>query len=107
MKTKYNGSIPDESVDRYIDKLISQTFSLLPLYEESQSASTSQDIFYAKQESVIAKLHGFFSYMIVDSSVPMDILSYSESLKGCEDHGQYRKYILKICNLLSSLKGGG
>lgn len=106
METKYNTIIPDDCVNEYIDKIISQTFALLPLFEEKLKNDSFIETFKEKQESLISKLHGFLSYMVIDNMYVMDILTHAENLKACNDHSQYRKHILRMCSLLSSLKVG-
>ena len=104
METKYYGSIPDENVNAFIDKLINQTFSLLPLYEEKGDDEILTKQFEEKQANIIARLNGFLQYMIVDSNIRLEILVHAENLNQSKDHSDYRKHILKICNLLSHLK---
>lgn len=106
MNTIYNTQLPDVSIGKYIDKIISQTFALLPLYEEMVQNSSAKEAFAEKQESLISKLHGFLSYLAIDHESVLEILTHAENLKTCDDHRLYRKHILRMCNLLSTLKVG-
>ena len=106
METLYSTNLPDESINKYIDKIISQTFALLPLFEEKEGNIELTDVFIEKQNSLISKLHGFLSYMKLNHEQVLDIFTHAENLKTCNDHRLYRKHILRMCNLLSSLKVG-
>lgn len=106
METIYDTTIPDLTVNEYLDRMVSQTFALLPLFEEKLKDASIKETFTEKQESLISKLHGLMSFMTFEQITVLDILTHAENLKTCEDHGQYRKHILRMCNLLSSLKVG-
>ena len=84
----------------YIDKLIDQCFSMLPLYEENGSCQ----ILFQKLDNLIFKLNGFFNMNNFDSNITTDILSYANNLKSFNNHVEVRCCVLKICSLLSRLK---
>lgn len=93
-----NISIQDNN--SYIDMLINQTFSVLPLYEENgQCLILSQKI-----ENIFYRLSGFFKMNDFNPIVTIDILSFANELKDSDNHEDIRRCVLKICSLLSRLK---
>ena len=86
--------------DTYIDTLINQVFSILPLYEESGlSLALTQKI-----DNIFHKVNGFFEMNEFDSNITIDILSFINELKKCDNHSAVRCCVLKSCSLLSRLK---
>lgn len=93
-----NISIQDNN--SYIDMLINQTFSILPLYEENcQCTILSQKI-----DNLLHRLSGFFKMNDFDSNTTIDILSFINELKDSDSHEEVRCCVLKVCSLLSRLK---
>ena len=88
------------NTNSYIDKLIDQCFSILPLYEENGNCQ----ILSQKLDNLIYKLNGFFNMNNFDSNITTDILSYANNLKSFNNHVEVRCCVLKICSLLSRLK---
>lgn len=89
--------------DEYIDVLINQVFSLLPTVEKY---GFNNDEFVIKQKNLCDKIKGFISISNYDTVTSFDILSYTATLSSIQNHKIYRSRIFRICNLLSSLKGG-
>lgn len=88
------------STDSYLNLLINQSFSILPLYEELGAC----DALINKVDNLICRMQGFFTINQFDSGITTDILSYANSLRTMRGHHQIRKCVLKICSLLSRLK---
>lgn len=88
------------SIDSYLDLLINQTFSILPLYEEHGVCQPLLN----KTDNLIYRMQGFFAINDFDSDITTNILSYANSLKTLYKHNQIRRCVLKICSLLSKLK---
>ena len=88
------------NTNSYIDKLINQCFSILPLYEENDNCQ----ILSQKVDNIIYKLNGFFNMNNFDTVVITDILSYTNNLKSFKSHKEVRCCVLKVCSLLASLK---
>lgn len=93
-----NISIQDNN--SYIDKLINQTFSILPLYEEYGQCL----ILSRKIDNLTHRLSGFFKMNDFDVNITIDILSFINELKDSDDHDKIRCCVLKACSLLSRLK---
>ena len=93
-----NISIQDSN--SYIDMLINQTFSILPLYEENGKCS----ILNHKIDNMLHRTNGFFKMNDFDSNITIDILSFIKELRGSDKHEEIRCCVLKICSLLSQLK---
>ena len=98
MEDNFFISIQDNN--SYIDKLIKQTFSVLPLYEENGRCL----ILEQKIENLFRKLSGFFKMNEFDSNATIDILSFINVLKDSDNHEEIRCCVLKTCSLLSQLK---
>lgn len=87
-------------INDYIDSLINQTFSILPIYEEfGYTENLSNKIF-----NLSVKLDGFFQFCEFDKIVIIDILSLINELQNAKNHKQIRSCVLKICSLLGQLK---
>lgn len=93
-------SLSHSSIYSYLDLLINQSFSILPLYEEHGICES----FINKVDNIIYRMQGFFAINDFDSDITTDILSYANSLKTLYKHNQIRRCVLKICSLLSKLK---
>ena len=93
-----NISIQDNN--SYIDMLINQTFSILPLYEENGQCQ----ILSQKIDNLFHRLSGFFKMKDFDSNTTIDILSFINELKDSDIHEEVRCCVLKACSLLSRLK---
>ena len=93
-----NISIQDNN--SYIDMLINQTFSILPLYEENGHCL----ILSQKIDNLLHRLSGFFKMNDFDSNTTIDILSFINELKDSDNHEEVRCCVLKVCSLLSRLK---
>ncbi len=101
----YNNEIDTDELTNYIDSLINKVFALLPMFEESSLSDDNKTYFLSNQDSVITLINGNFAlFNNYDSYVSLDIISRLESLKQIEEHSTYKKYIFKICHLLSHLK---
>lgn len=87
-------------INEYIDSLINQTFSILPIYEEfGYTENLSNKIF-----NLSVKLDGFFQFREFDKIVVIDILSLVNELQNTKNHKRIRSCVLKICSLLGRLK---
>lgn len=89
-----------KSNNDYIDMLIKQTFSILPLYEENGRCLTLSQ----KVENLSRRMSGFFKMNDFDSNTTIDILSFLNELKDLDNHREVRCCVLKTCSLLSKLK---
>ncbi len=87
-------------INEYIDSLINQTFSILPIYEEfGYTENLSNKVF-----NLSVKLDGFFQFHEFDKIVVIDILSLVNELQNTKNHKRIRSCVLKICSLLGRLK---
>lgn len=93
-----NISIKDNN--SYINMLINQTFSILPIYEENGQCT----ILSQKIDNLLHRLSGFFKMNDFDSNTTIDILSFINELKDSDNHEEVRCCVLKVCSLLSRLK---
>uniref|UniRef100_UPI004056F267 hypothetical protein n=1 Tax=Agathobacter sp. TaxID=2021311 RepID=UPI004056F267 len=93
-----NISIKDNN--SYINMLINQTFSILPLYEENGKC----ELLTQKINNVYHRLNGFFKMNSFGSDITIDILSFVNKLKDSDSHKEIRFCVLKVCSLLSCLK---
>lgn len=84
----------------YIDVLINQTFSILPLYEEDKNSKfLSQKI-----TNLTYRLNGFFKINDFDTNITIDILALVNELGTFENHAKVRNCVLRVCSLLSRLR---
>lgn len=90
----------DKDNNSYIDMLINQCYSILPLYEENGRSQ----ILVKKIDNVFNRLNGFFKMNSFNPNVTIDILSFATELKESDSHKDVRRCVLKICALLSRLK---
>ena len=86
----------------YIDRLINQTFSILPIYEEHGNCEYYEN----KVNNLFYKMNGFFKLKSFHSDTTTDILSLLNTLKFSNNHKEVRSCVLKICSLLTKLKDG-
>lgn len=87
-------------INAYIDSLINQVFSILPVYEESgYTKSLEQKIF-----NMSVKLDGFFRLYDFQHTTVIDILSLMNELQATDEHKKIRSCVLKVCSLLTQLK---
>lgn len=87
-------------IDSYIDSLVNQAFSILPIFEKSGNS----DFLSRKIDNLCMRMQGFFELNNFDHSIAIEILSFTNSLKMLHKHSEIRKCVLKICSMLSSLK---
>ena len=95
-----NINISISDTNSYIDMLINQCFSILPLYEENGNCK----MLIQKIDNLLHRLSGFFKMNTFDSNITIDILSFVNELKDSDSHDEVRCCVLKICSLLSRLK---
>lgn len=96
----HKNALSYSSTDFYLDLLINQSFSILPLYEEHGVCEPLMN----KVDNLLYRMQGFFALNNFDSGITTDILSYVNSLKSLNGHSKIRRCVLKICSLLSQLK---
>lgn len=95
-----NTSTNTKELNEYIDYLIDQVFSILPVFEENGHTKDLE----RKVSNMGAKLDGFFRLYNFTSPYVMDILSLMAELEVSEDHKKIRSCVLKACSLLTQLK---
>lgn len=104
MKTIYQTNIPDKLTYDYLDFLINKVFALLPMFEESEISEEKKKSHSIYQKNLIQTINGNTELIKYDSYIVIDILSHLQSLLDITDHDDYKRHVLKICNLLSKLK---
>lgn len=104
METIYNTNIPNETTSEYISCLIDRVYSLLPKFEECKNDIEKNKIFEIYQTSLIQTINGNMKLIQYNNKIVLDILSHLECLKEINSHIEYKRHILKICNLLDKLK---
>lgn len=92
--------ISNNDINSYIEMLINQSFSILPVYEENGKC----EILTQKIDNIFHRLSGFFKMNNFDSKTTIDILSFVIELRDVDNHSEVRCCVLKICSLLSQLK---
>lgn len=95
-----NTSTNTKELNEYIDYLIDQVFSILPVFEENGHTKDLE----RKVSNMGAKLDGFFRLYNFTSPYVMDILSLMAELEVSKDHKKIRSCVLKACSLLTQLK---
>ena len=95
-----NINISNDDINIYIDTLINQSFSILPLYEENGMCP----ILIQKINNIDYKLNNFFKINSFDSNIIIETLAFINGLRDANSHDEVRFFVLKICALLSSLK---
>ena len=104
MKTIYEETIPDETICTYLDYLIDKVFALLPMYEEAENSDEKRNTFIIYQRNLIQAINGNATLLKYNNCIIVNILSHLQALFNISNHDDYRRHILKICNLLSHLK---
>lgn len=92
--------LSNSDINSYIEILINQCFSILPLYEEIGK----DKILSQKIDNLLRRLSGFFKMNTFDPNITIDILSFVNKLKDSDNHEEVRCCVLKTCSLLSRLK---
>lgn len=87
-------------INSYIDVLINQSFSILPIYEEEGNSEKLKH----KIDNISHRLNGFFKMNNFDPRITIDILAFTNELRDSNNHKDVRCCVLKICSLLSRLK---
>lgn len=98
MKNEICSSV--DGINSYIDLLIDQCFSILPLYEENGHSK----LLVQKINNILHRLIGFFKIYNCDSNVTIDILSLVNTLKDINTHDEVRSCVLRVFSLLSCIK---
>jgi hypothetical protein len=104
METIYNTSIPNRITSEYISCLIDRVYALLPKFEESRVDIEKDNSFQSYQLSLIQTINGNVKLFKYNNNIVLDILSHLECIKSIKTHTEYKRHVLKICNLLSQLK---
>lgn len=104
MNTIYQTTIPNKLTCDYLDFLINKVFALLPMFEESAISEEKKNSHTIYQKNLIQTINGNTELIKYDNYIVVDILSHLQSLFEVSDHGDYKRHILKVCNLLSELK---
>lgn len=104
MNTIYQTTIPDKLTCDYLDFLINKVFALLPMFEESIVSEEKKKSHTIYQKNLIQTINGNIKLIKYDSYIIVDILSHLQSLFEVFDHDDYKRHVLKVCNLLSQLK---
>lgn len=104
MNTKYNITISDKLISNYLDHLINKVFLLLPMFEESGHFESTTDSLNLYIKELIQTICGHANLVKYDNYIVVDVLSHLESLLTITDHRNYRRHVLKTCNLLTKLK---
>lgn len=104
MNTIYQTNISNKLTCDYIDFLINKVFALLSMLEESAISEEKKQSFIIYQKNLIQTINGNARLINYDSYIIVDILSDLQSLFDVFEHDDYKRHILKVCNLLSLLK---
>lgn len=104
MTTIYNSSISNELTCEYLDFLINKVFALLPMFEEASVLNDKRNNFLVYQNNLIQTINGNISLINYDNIITLDILSHLQSLLDVSNHDDYKRHVLKVCNLLSVLR---
>ena len=104
MNTIYGTDISDKITYDYLDFLINKVFALLPMFEESYGSEEKKQSHTIYQKNLIQTINGNAELIKYDSYIVVDILSHLQSLLDITNHDDYKRHVLKICNLLSKLK---
>lgn len=104
MDTIYKTTIPDKLTCDYLDFLINKVFALLPIFEESAISEEKKNLHIIYQRNLIQTINGNTTLIKYDSYIVVDILSHLQSLLDISEHDDYKRHVLKVCNLLSKLK---
>lgn len=104
MNTIYQTTISNKLTCDYLDFLINKVFALLPMFEESAISEEKKNSHTIYQKNLIQTINGNTELIKYDSYIVVDILSHLQSLFDISEHDDYKRHILKVCNLLSELK---
>ena len=104
MTTVYNSTIPDKLICEYLDFLINKVFALLPMFEDSSVSDDKRNNFLIYQNNLIQTINGNANLINYDNVLILDILSHLQSLFDVLNHDDYKRHVLKVCNLLSLLR---
>ena len=104
MNTIYGTDISDKITYDYLDFLINKVFALLPMFEESYGSEEKKQSHTIYQKNLIQTINGNAELIKYDSYIVVDILSHLQSLLDITNHDDYKRHVLKVCNLLSKLK---
>lgn len=104
MNTIYQTNIPDKLICDYLDFLTNKVFALLPMFEESDISEEKKNSHTIYQRNLIQTINGNTELIEYNSHIVVDILSHLQSLFEVSDHDDYKRHVLKVCNLLSQLK---
>lgn len=104
MKTIYQTTISDKLTCDYLDFLINKVFALLPMFEESEISEEKKNSHTIYQKNLIQTINGNTALIKYDSHIVINILSHLQALFEVYDHDNYKRHVLKVCNLLSELK---
>ncbi len=104
MNTIYQTILPNKLTCNYLDFLINKVFALLPMFEESSISEEKKKSHTIYQKNLIQTINGNAELIKYDSYIVVDILSHLQSLFNISEHDDYKRHILKVCNLLSELK---
>jgi hypothetical protein len=104
MRTKYNTNVSNKLTSEYLDCLINRIYALLPKYEELNFTNIDKKSFITYQSSLIQTINGNTDLLQYNNCIVLDVLSHLECLKSLDNHDDYKRHILKICNLLTKLK---
>jgi len=106
MKTIYNNTISNIVTSEYLDYLTDKVFALLPMYEESVISTEKEQSFKIYQTILIQTINGNACLVQYNNTIIIDILSHLEAIKIINTHAEYKRHILKVCKLLTTLKKG-
>lgn len=101
MVTTYNNDIDKSAININLQRIIGQTFKLLPTREEGKDWSKPLS-------TLITELTGMFN-LLPDLSMGLAVVSKMEGLRqqGSNiDFADYRRTIFECCSLLSKLQEG-
>ena len=104
MNTIYQTTLPNKLICDYLDFLINKVFALLPMFEESSISEEKKKSYTIYQKNLIQTINGNAELIKYNSYIVVDILSHLQSLFDISEHDNYKRHILKVCNLLSELK---
>ena len=104
MDTIYQTTISNKLTCAYLDFLINKIFALLPMFEEAAISEEKKESHTIYQKNLIQTINGNIKLIKYENYIVVDILSHLQSLFDISDHDDYKRHVLKVCNLLSQLK---
>jgi hypothetical protein len=98
MKTKY-GSVDDELLQKYIERLVNKVFKLLPLKQENNPTLVEY------HKSLMLELNGANSLVLAlqEDANFMCLICSLESLLFVDDFPVYRRKVLECINICKKL----